>query len=248
MEDAHWWFLARRQILNAVLEASVPAGNGQRLLDVGCGTGGNSAAFAERYTVVGVEPSEAAVNLARVRFPNITFVGGMAPDDVLAEAARTDVFLLTDVLEHIEHDQSMVERLVSVAKPGALFLITVPANQELWTEHDVSHGHFRRYTLESFGALWRDLPVEVELLSYFNSRLYPLVYGLRRLHQWRNKPASHNDTDLSLPASLVNRALQAVFAGESKRLVRRIGRPDSAYRRGVSLIGLFRKQTAGAHA
>jgi len=64
-----------------------------------------------------------------------------------------DVFVLSDVLEHIEHDGAMVERLVALAKNGALFLATVPANQELWTEHHVSHGHFRRYTLESFAAL-----------------------------------------------------------------------------------------------
>lgn len=248
MEDTHWWFLARRQILNAVLEACVPAGKERRVLDVGCGTGGNSAAFANNYTVVGVEPSEAAVSLARVRFPDITFVGGCAPDDVLAEAGRTDVFVLTDVLEHVEHDRSMVERLVSVAKPGALFLTTVPANQALWTEHDVSHGHFRRYTLESFGALWQDVPVGVKLLSYFNSRLYPVVYGLRRLHQWRSKLASHNDTDLSLPWFPINRTLQAVFAGEAKRLVKRIGRTGSAYRRGVSVIGLFQKEFPDADA
>lgn len=248
MEDSHWWFLARRRILQAVLRACVPAGEGKRVLDVGCGTGGNSAAFATGYSVVGVEPSDAAVDLARQRFPGIEFVGGSAPEDVLDEARLTDVFVLTDVLEHVERDRSLVERLVSVAKPGAYFLITVPANQDLWTEHDVSHGHFRRYTLETFGALWGNLPVDVRLLSYFNSRLYPVVYALRRLSQLRNKPASHNDTDLSLPPGPVNRALAAVFAGEAGRLVGRIGRSGTAYRRGVSVIGLMQKKSAGADA
>ena len=248
MEDAHWWFLGRRQILNAVLDACIPPERPSRLLDIGCGTGANSAAFAGNFTVVGVEPSEPAVAMARKRFPDITFVGGLAPDDVMDEARRTDVFLLSDVLEHVEHDRSMVERLVSVAKPGALFLTTVPANQDLWTEHDVSHGHFRRYTLESYGALWSDLPVDIRLLSYYNSRLYPVVYGLRRLHQLRKKPASHNDTDLSLPAAAVNRTLQAIFAGEARKLVRQIGQRGSAYRRGVSLIGLFEKKVARANA
>lgn len=248
MEDAHWWFLARRQIIVKVLRACVPAGEGRRVLDVGCGTGGNSAAFAKEYTVVGVEPSYAAVSLARVRFPSIPFVGGSAPEDVMDEAGRAEAFVLTDVLEHVEHDRPMVERLVSAARPGAFFVTTVPANQELWTEHDVSHGHFRRYTLQSFGQLWSDLPVDVTLLSYYNSRLYPVVYGLRRLTQLRKKPASHNDTDLSLPPGPLNRALQRVFAGEAGPLVRRIGRGGSAYRRGVSIIGLFQKKPAESRA
>ncbi len=248
MEDTHWWFLARRRILNAVLESCVPPGKGRRVLDVCCGTGGNSAAFADRYTVVGVEPADAAVSLARVRFPGIEFIGGSAPEDVMDEAGRSDVFVLTDVLEHVEQDRAMVERLVSAAKPGAFFLTTVPANQDLWTEHDVSHGHFRRYTLESFGNLWRDLPVELRLLSYFNSRLYPMVYAARRLGQLRKKQAAHNDTDLSVPPAPVNRALEFVFAGEADHLVDRIGRPSSVYRRGVSVIGLFQKKIQGGDA
>ncbi len=32
MEASHWWFLARRRILNAVLEACVPPGKGRRVL------------------------------------------------------------------------------------------------------------------------------------------------------------------------------------------------------------------------
>lgn len=248
MEDAHWWFLARRQILGAVLEACVPPGKGKLLIDIGCGTGGNAAAFADRYSVIGVEPAEAAVSLARIRFPQIDFVSGAAPEDVLAEARLADVFVLSDVLEHIENDGAIIERLLAVAKDGALFLATVPANQELWTEHDVSHGHFRRYSLESFAALWRDVPVSTRLLSYFNSRLYPVVYGLRRLHQWRNNQAAHNATDLALPLAPVNRALRMVFAGEAKHIVKHIGRGTSAYSRGVSIIGLFQKESLSSHA
>jgi len=248
MEDAHWWFLGRRQILNAILERCTTPGTETLVMDVGCGTGGNSAEFAKRYSVLGVEPHDAAVKLARIRFPHIAFVGGRAPDDVLAEAARTDVFVLTDVLEHVEKDRPMVEALVAAAKPGAHFLLTVPANQALWTEHDVSHGHFRRYSLESFRAVWENLPIETRLLSYYNTRLYPVVYTLRRLSQLRNAPPSHNDTDLSLPPPPVNRALQAVLAGESRRLVNQIDRRGSAYRRGVSVIGLFRKTGAESNA
>jgi SAM-dependent methyltransferase len=248
MEDAHWWFLGRRRILRTLFGACGLPRSGSRLLDVGCGTGANSAAFSDGFAVVGVEPSEPAVTLARKRFPQITFVGGLAPDDVMEEAARTDVFLLTDVLEHVEHDRAMVEKLVRVAKPGAMFFITVPANMDLWTEHDVSHGHYRRYTLETFRNLWSNLPVETKLLSYYNSRLYPLVYTARRITQLRNKPASHNDTDLHLPPEPVNRVLQSVFAGEATNLVRHLGRGTSAYRKGVSVIGIFEKKAGGDNA
>ena len=244
MEDAHWWFRARQQILNAILEARFPPTRKARLLDVGCGTGGTSARFPSNFEVTGVEPSLPAVELARQRFPHIDFVAGSAPDAVIEQARACDVFVLTDVLEHIEHDRTMVERLVDIARPGALFLTTVPANEDLWTEHDVSHGHFRRYTLESYGALWAGLPVIERLLSYYNHRLYPLVYASRRLTQLRRKQPAHNDTDLSLPPTPVNRLLETIFAGEARRIVRQIGRGESAYSHGVSVIALFEKESS----
>ena len=165
MEDAHWWFLARRDILEVMLSECSRLGATGSVLDVGCGTGGNTARFARTHRALGVEPSHEAVRLARQRFPALTFVEGFAPDAVSEQAAVADVFVLTDVLEHVDEDRVLVERLVGAAKVGAFFIITVPANERLWTEHDVSHGHFRRYSMDSFRTLWRDVGVETTLLS-----------------------------------------------------------------------------------
>ena len=40
-EDVHWWFAARRQILSAVISRLVDLPNEPRILEAGCGTGGN---------------------------------------------------------------------------------------------------------------------------------------------------------------------------------------------------------------
>lgn len=241
MEDAHWWFLARRDILEAMLSECSRLGATGPVLDVGCGTGGNTARFARTHQAVGVEPSPEAVRLARERFPSLTFVEGFAPDAVREEASGADVFVLTDVLEHVKEDRELVERLVGTAKVGAFFIITVPANEKLWTEHDVSHGHFRRYSLESFTKLWRGVGVESMLLSYFNSRLLPLVYLVRKWEQWTGRATGEAGTDLRLPSPRVNSVLRGIFSGESSALRRHFGKPGVAYRNGVSLIGVFRK-------
>jgi SAM-dependent methyltransferase len=245
MEDAHWWFLARRDILEAVLGECTKLGATGTVLDIGCGTGGNTARFAESHSAIGVEPSAEAVRLARERFPAIKFVEGLAPDVVMSEAAEADVFVLTDVLEHVEKDRALVERLVEAAKPGAFFIITVPANQKLWTEHDVSHGHYRRYSIESFERLWREVGVDTILLSYFNSRLFPVVYVVRQWDRWRGKASGEAGTDLRIPSSPVNSMLRRLFAGEAAALRRQFRSLAPAYRSGVSLIGVFQKTARG---
>lgn len=49
-----------------------------RVLDVGCGTGRNLPRYAEGTFVVGVEPSEDALQRARTRAPNVPLVRGSA--------------------------------------------------------------------------------------------------------------------------------------------------------------------------
>ena len=39
----------------------------------------------------------------------------------------------------------MLSGLLAAAAPGAYFLLTVPADESLWSEHDESFGHYRRY-------------------------------------------------------------------------------------------------------
>lgn len=242
MEDAHWWFLGRRDILEALLDECARRGATGTVLDIGCGTGGNTARFARTHRAVGVEPSSAAVRLARTRFPAIGFVEGFAPDAVMDEMRIADVIVLTDVLEHVENDRALVARLVDAARPGAFFIITVPANPELWTEHDVTHGHFRRYTMESFRNLWGSADVDVHLLSHFNSRLLPFVRIVRRWDRWKGRAAGVHGTDLRLLPWPLNDALLAVFAGEAGVLRRRFGKSEPAYSDGVSLIGVYQKR------
>lgn len=241
MEDIHWWFLGRRDILEAILEECTVRGATGTVLDIGCGTGGNTARFAETHRAVGIEPSPEAVRLARTRFPSIEFIEGVAPDAAPDEVASADVLILTDVLEHVEHDAALVTRLVEGAKPGAWFIVTVPANEKLWTEHDVTHGHYRRYSMESFERLWKTVEVDTLLLSCFNSRLLPLVHAVRKWEQWKGSTTGEGATDLRLLPRPINATLRAIFAGEAGPLRRRFGREAPAYGFGVSLIGVFQK-------
>jgi SAM-dependent methyltransferase len=242
LEREHWWFTARRHIVEQVIHSLLPPGTGRGVVDVGCGTGANLGSLADRYTCTGIDPSAQAIAYAQHRYPDVNFVCGIAPHDLGEAAAAADLILLMDVLEHVAEDRQLLAGLVAVAKPGAHLLLTVPADMALWSAHDVSFGHYRRYDRLTLERVWTGLPVAVKMLSYFNARLYPVVKMVRVLSQWRGRAGGYAGTDLSRPPRLANRILHATFAGESKRLLACLeGQPGGAYRSGVSLIAVLEK-------
>ena len=151
--------------------------------------------------------------------------------------------LLMDVLEHVEDDFLLLSRLLEQLPEGGHLLLTVPADPRLWSEHDESFGHFRRYDLDRLEAVWSGLPVTPRLVSYYNTRLYPVIRAVRGISNRRGKAGGASGTDFSLPPAPVNRSLEGLFAGEARALLRSLDRAGApAYRRGASLIALLRRE------
>jgi SAM-dependent methyltransferase len=242
-ESVHWWFTARRRILNDLIARILPPSPQTTIVDVGCGTGGNAASLSADYTCVGIDPSSEAIQLARRRFPHVRFICGLAPDDLGSVAGRAALFLLTDVLEHVPDDFALFSRLLAAARPGAYLLMTVPADLSLWSLHDESHAHYRRYDQRRLERLWEDLPVTNLLTTYFNARLYPLIKLARMFNKWRGRAAGEAGTDVQVLPRPLNRVLEWVFAGESRVLAELLeGRRSSGFSIGVSLIALLRRE------
>jgi len=243
VERTHWWFVARRRILVELLAVCVPARPDALVVDIGCGTGGNLAALADRYTCLGIDASPDAIGLARESFRNVQFVHGELPDRLPPELLQASAVIATDVLEHVEQDADALASIVESISDSGVVLLTVPADMGLWGPHDVAHGHHRRYTRESLARLWSRLPVETLLLSYFNARLYPVIRALRTIGRWRGKTWGRAGTDLSMPPTLLNRFLASVFAGEARVLVETLqGQRKQGYNKGVSLVAILRKR------
>jgi SAM-dependent methyltransferase len=244
IEQRHWWFVGRRRIMRRLAEAVVPPSKQSLVVDVGCGTGANLAALADAYDCLGIDTSAEAVALAQQRFPAVQFVAGFAPDDLGDRMARARLVLLMDVLEHIEDDFTILSKLLSAASPGCHFLITVPADEGLWSRHDESFGHYRRYDRERLEAVWQGLPVVCRMVSHFNARLLPLIRWVRVRNQRRGAAAGTAGTDFWLPPRPVNWLLTRAFSGESGRLAGLLGEMPgrTAYRAGASLVAILRRE------
>ena len=241
IEQEHWWFVARRRIMRGLIAAVAPAPDGALAVDIGCGTGGNIGALADRYRCVGIDESELAIAHARARFPQVEFVRSTDPATIASYVGRAALVTCMDVVEHVEHDAAFLAQIVNAARPGTTLLLTVPAGMELWSEHDVTNGHYRRYTVDGFAALWSQLPVRVRLLSAFNARLYPIVRAARALANARGRAHGTAGTDFDMPSRPVNRTLERIFAGELGALLRAVDTPRRPYARGVSVIAVLER-------
>ena len=76
--------------------------------------------------------------------PNITF-DNTADGNDLSRMPDSDICFMLDVLEHIEHDHEFLVSLNRKIKEGGILMITVPAYNFLFSDHDIFLKHFRRY-------------------------------------------------------------------------------------------------------
>jgi hypothetical protein len=108
-------------------------------------------------------------------------------------------------------------------------LVTVPAGPELWSAHDESHHHKRRYTEETLRQLMNRPEGGPLYLSHFNVLLFPVVWFVRWMKRLTGQTGAPDDV---LPGAFVNRVLRAVF-GSERHWVGRLRCPF-----GVSLVAV----------
>ena len=233
LDQNHWWFTARRRILASVIARVVKPPRDARILEVGAGTGHNLAMLAQFGVVEASELDDHARTLAEQRLGRPVHAAAL-PDLSMFPSASFDLAALLDVLEHVVDDRGALGAIHSRLKPGGKLLLTVPANPWMWSAHDVAHHHHRRYRKSEIAALARDAGFEIELLSPFNSLLFPAVAAARAVGKLRG----HDSADDAMPSAPVNRMLDRIFGAEAG-LIGRVPMPF-----GVSLVGVFRRPAA----
>lgn len=242
IEQRHWWFVGRREIVAGLVEPLCSPGG--VLLDVGCGTGANAAGLADRYAVQAMDTSADAIRLATERFPSVRFHHADVLDPAVPLPEGLEVVLLLDVLEHIADDAGFLAGLIDRLAPGTHVIVTVPARPDLWSPHDEAFGHHRRYTAATLAATWEDLPVQRRLLSPFCSLLFPAIWAVRTaLRPW-HRTTGAADTDFRTLPGPLNRTLLRVFAHERRRLRGLLSGEGRPYPAGSSLVAVLTKEAA----
>ncbi|QQG42859.1 MAG: class I SAM-dependent methyltransferase [Candidatus Giovannonibacteria bacterium] len=231
-EKDHWWFRGRRKIISECLRLFC-AQKVERALDIGCGTGFNAALLGNfSKNIFGLDFSDVAADLAKKLNPDFTLIKGEFPKIHLHE--QYNIVTLLDVLEHIENDGAALKQIEELLAPGGLALITVPAFDFLWTEHDKLLHHKRRYTKTGLRDMIRsNTNLAINKLSYFNFFMFAPIFGFRALRKILN--LNEGESDFFMLPKPLNYALEKIFSLEARAL-RLINFPF-----GVSVICVLQK-------
>ncbi|OJJ16410.1 hypothetical protein BKI52_34550 [marine bacterium AO1-C] len=99
-----------------------------KILDVGCGNGNMSLALgANGCEVLGVDISPKAIFYAQKRnpYPNVFF----AVKDVntlIADGKKYDAIVCSEVLEHLQHPEKLLQEIRKLLTPNGVLVVTVP--------------------------------------------------------------------------------------------------------------------------
>jgi SAM-dependent methyltransferase len=126
------------------------------LIDVGAGSGEMSARLVEQgfaETVIGLEPDPANFAHLKRRYARLrqSHCHNRSIESAPIEREIADLVLSTQVLEHIEDEDTAVARISELTRPHGLALVSVPHPPEIFP----NPGHMRPgYTRESLAALF----------------------------------------------------------------------------------------------
>lgn len=179
----HPWELARIQTLRHLIR-TLKLSPHQTVLDAGCGDG-----YTAQQVFAPVQPKQLTGFDIYLTEEQITHLHQEYPHSTYANHAdqlphqQFDLILFLDVLEHIEFEVDVLrEHAEKFLAPDGAVLITVPAFQSLFSQHDVYLKHYRRYSLGQLQNMVRSAGLTPVKGGYLFGSLLP-VRTLSALYQ-----------------------------------------------------------------
>jgi 2-polyprenyl-3-methyl-5-hydroxy-6-metoxy-1,4-benzoquinol methylase len=174
-EAEGFWAEARAEKIIGIMRES-----GTKVIwEVGAGNGNVAIPLRKAgIAVIGIEPlRNGAESMAN---HGVTAYWGTLEDLAFPDES-IEVIGIFDVLEHLERPELVLSEIHRVLKPGGLLVTTVPANQWLFSDFDISIGHFRRYSRKTLETLLIENGFTSNKIQYLFLGLVIPAYLLRTL-------------------------------------------------------------------
>jgi SAM-dependent methyltransferase len=226
-EDVHWWYRGLRGVMFTLLKLNKQEDRRVKILDAGCGTGGNIFALTQAgfSQVLGFDYSTDGIHFCRERGLDNICQGSLM--SVPFRDNSLEVVISCDVIndEGLPDEIQALRELYRVLAPGGRLFLNLPAYNFLRGEHDKATSVARRYTTSSIAEKLRAVGFKVRRVTYWNMFLFPLVLAVRLASRLRGRD-EHDlaRSDIKLPSAPINWLLTALLRVEHW-LLRRVNLP-----------------------
>ncbi len=223
----HFWFRGKRDFIDMLL-VSIKGKHDQKILDIGAGTGDDIACLNKHGGVYALDVDQLALDMIDASMVIEKKLGSAC--DIPYESGSFDVVVAFDVLEHVADDSLMVDEILRVLKPNGFFIFTVPAFNCLYSSHDRTLGHYRRYNKTMIRELL-DKKMERKQLGYW----FCLLFGPALMQRLMTRNSSESSIK-KFPG-----VLNTMFYGAVK-LENWLIKKGAKWPFGLSVYGVYQKR------
>lgn len=173
-----------------------PYCDGERVIDLGCGSGYGTARVAKfARAAVGVDISAEAVAFAKQRYKssNLSFKR-IDPDARLPfDDGEFDVALSFQVIEHVTDDERYIQEAFRILRPGGVFILITPdrRNRLFPGQKPWNRWHLREYSMQTLAKLvGRQFHIENSLRMGAPWSIARVEFRRYRLVKWLTLPVT----------------------------------------------------------
>jgi len=239
LEKSHFWRIAKRELIidHVAQLLSAKAKNTRcRILDIGGSCSLISRRLSRFGVVVSIEPDKETVSFARKNLKVDCRVGDL-PNNLPEFTNQFELITLFDVLEHVEEEHESLQTIHGLLSDDGNLVLTVPAYQWLWSDHDVALHHKRRYTTKRLRTALEKAGFEIQTMTYYTTLLFPIAAVVRLLNKIKPKPYDHQpEYKVKVPNPIINFLFGCVMKFE-KILLKFMNMPF-----GLSIICVCKKK------
>lgn len=210
LEEKHWWHISKRKTcVELIKKYKKRAGN--RILDIGCGSGKNLEQFSIFGSLYGIDISKEAIKFCKKRGLVNAKLGNSYHTGF--KSSFFDIVTLLDVLEHTDDKRTLYE-IKRILRQNGLLIITVPAFDFLWSRWDEVLHHKRRYTQESLRRILVHEGFEIIKISYVYSFLVLPAVVIRAIKSILFK--ENYPSDFKLSTNYINKLMLLISSIERR--------------------------------
>lgn len=234
--DTHWWYTARRRLLEHQLKTQFRNSTSLKILDLASACGNNFSVCSPYGKAYGIDISEHSINYCRKK--NIsTIVQGDV--QILPFKSNTyDLVIALDVFEHLQNDTVSMQEIGRVLKDGGKLIFNTPACKALFSFHDEAFQHIRRYNARELKRKLSDAGLQTVFITYWSFFIFPFIFVLRKVLNHKRITSDEALSDFHMQLNpFIEKMLKFIYKIEIIFIKKNV-----SFLFGVSIFGIAQKK------